>query len=253
MNKKKYSPLKQRGFRNPGQSLDEHIQDRLFDVLSDATLIIFFIVLVALNWLEYFFHSPTSPWIITVLLIPSSLFFVWRIYQALNEIQKYKLGRDGERQVGHFLEQQFSPLGYRVVHDVRNEKGNIDHVLVGPGGIFTIETKTRSKNESNDRIGSDGKRIFVGDVVDINAINQASAEAMWLKNFIQRAVGFNREVQPIVVFPGWFVIMRTDIDVWVLNENYLVENIKNKGRVLDKIEITKIVDAIERHVRDFKN
>ena len=37
------------------------------------------------------------------------------------------------------------PLGYRVFDDVPGEgsggKFNIDHVLIGPGGVFSIETK----------------------------------------------------------------------------------------------------------------
>jgi hypothetical protein len=35
--------------------------------------------------------------------------------------------------------------GWTVVDDVPLEYGNLDHVLVGPGGIYAVETKWRSK------------------------------------------------------------------------------------------------------------
>jgi hypothetical protein len=56
------------------------------------------------------------------------------------------LGRDGERAVGRTLERLVAD-GYHVFHDIVGPNWNIDHLMIGPGGIFTIETKTRSKLE----------------------------------------------------------------------------------------------------------
>jgi hypothetical protein len=54
----------------------------------------------------------------------------------------WKRGATGEEQVGAVLD-ALSDQGWRPIHDVSLGRGNIDHVLVGPGGIFTIETKSR--------------------------------------------------------------------------------------------------------------
>jgi Nuclease-related domain len=32
--------------------------------------------------------------------------------------------------------------GWRVVHDLDTGRGSIDHVVIGPGGVFVIESKT---------------------------------------------------------------------------------------------------------------
>ena len=49
----------------------------------------------------------------------------------------------GEEHVGAILE-RLVEHGWRVIHDVDlGSKGNIDHVLVGPAGIITVETKSR--------------------------------------------------------------------------------------------------------------
>src|SRR5690606_9191861 len=34
--------------------------------------------------------------------------------------------------------------GWHIVHDVAMEFGNLDHALIGPGGVLAIETKYRS-------------------------------------------------------------------------------------------------------------
>ena len=35
--------------------------------------------------------------------------------------------------------------GYAVFHDIPGDGFNVDHALIGPAGIFAIETKTRAK------------------------------------------------------------------------------------------------------------
>jgi hypothetical protein len=43
--------------------------------------------------------------------------------------------------VGSLLE-ELSEAGWQVIHDVSLGRGNVDHILIGPGGVFTVETKS---------------------------------------------------------------------------------------------------------------
>ncbi|HEX5592075.1 MAG TPA: nuclease-related domain-containing protein [Solirubrobacterales bacterium] len=52
-------------------------------------------------------------------------------------------GAVGEEVVGGILE-GLAAEGWHVIHDVSFGRGNIDHIVVGPGGIYTIETKSRA-------------------------------------------------------------------------------------------------------------
>src|SRR5215212_1786597 len=52
-------------------------------------------------------------------------------------------GAEGEEVVGRILE-GLAAKGWHVIHDVSFGRGNIDHIVVGPGGIYTIETKSRA-------------------------------------------------------------------------------------------------------------
>jgi hypothetical protein len=58
-------------------------------------------------------------------------------------IAKWGRGAAGERRTAKALR----PLvreGWTVAHDVPLSRGNLDHVLVGPPGVFLLETKFRS-------------------------------------------------------------------------------------------------------------
>ena len=50
-------------------------------------------------------------------------------------------GATGEEQVGGLLE-GLAGSGWHVIHDVTLGHGNVDHILIGPAGVFTVETKS---------------------------------------------------------------------------------------------------------------
>ncbi|MFL5817973.1 MAG: nuclease-related domain-containing protein [Conexibacter sp.] len=55
-------------------------------------------------------------------------------------IERWRLGADGERQTAKAL-RSLTRRGWTLVNDVHTERGNIDHILVGPAGVFLLETK----------------------------------------------------------------------------------------------------------------
>jgi hypothetical protein len=56
-------------------------------------------------------------------------------------VDRHDRGATGEEQVGELLE-GLGERGWRVVHDASLGRGNVDHILIGPGGVFTVETKS---------------------------------------------------------------------------------------------------------------
>ena len=50
-------------------------------------------------------------------------------------------GATGEEQVGGLLE-RFCDNRWFVIHDAIVGRGNIDHIVIGPAGVFTVETKS---------------------------------------------------------------------------------------------------------------
>jgi hypothetical protein len=99
---------------------------------------------------------------------------------------KWDQGAVGEEKVGAILE-GLAPDGWLAIHDVSLGRGNVDHVVVGPGGVFAIETKSHRGRISVDRL-------------DPKWLKQAYAE----RKLIERITAM--EVRALLVFSGaWLV------------------------------------------------
>lgn len=70
-------------------------------------------------------------------LLLSCMFAISRYVLPL--VERRDRGAAAEEHVGSLLEQL---AGWRVIHDASMGHGNIDHVLIGPAGVFTVETKS---------------------------------------------------------------------------------------------------------------
>ena len=62
-----------------------------------------------------------------------------------DHVRAWAVGAEGERRPAEVLAHLESD-GYRVLHDRRipGSRGNIDHVVVGPTGVYVVETKSWS-------------------------------------------------------------------------------------------------------------
>lgn len=65
-------------------------------------------------------------------------------------IERWRLGAEGERQTAKAL-RSLTRRDWMLVNDIQAERGNIDHILVGPAGVFLLETKKLSGIVSVER------------------------------------------------------------------------------------------------------
>lgn len=56
-------------------------------------------------------------------------------------VERRDRGATGEEQVGGLLD-QLDGEGWSVIHDASFGRGNVDHIVLGPAGVFTVETKS---------------------------------------------------------------------------------------------------------------
>jgi hypothetical protein len=68
-----------------------------------------------------------------------AMFAISRVVLPL--VERRDRGASGEEQVGALLD-ELGERGWRVIHDATFGHGNVDHILVGPPGVFTVETKS---------------------------------------------------------------------------------------------------------------
>lgn len=107
-----------------------------------------------------------------------------RLYS--DQADRWLRGAAGERAVGTICA-GLEANGWQAIHDVSLGRGNIDHILVGPGGIFTIETKSHRGGIPVDHI-------------DPKMLKQAYAQ----KKLLERITG--RDVQPLLVFSRAYLV-----------------------------------------------
>ena len=97
-------------------------------------------------------------------------------------------GAVGEEQVGQIID-GLRDQGWLAIHDATSGRGNIDHILIGPAGLFTVETKSHRGQIDPGKI-------------DPAMLKQAYAEG----KFVERIVG--TDVEPLLVFSRAFLIGR---------------------------------------------
>ena len=193
-----------------------------------------------------------SPMLFSAIASLTAAYAVFRVVKTLPELKMLRLARDGERVVGQFLE-RLRERGYQVFHDVVGEGFNVDHVLIGPSGVFTVETKTRSKPARGEsKIHFDGQTVRVaGFEPDRDPVVQAKAQVAWLRELLVESTGQKFPVRPIILFPGWFVeqIKGSTRDLWVLNPKALPDFIDHEPKILSESEIKLASFHLSRFIR----
>lgn len=247
------SPLKDKPLRNPGQSVRRALMDIVFDKLMAPLLLATAVIAVVLTeWFHYFFPLKSGPWVATTMALAVLGYFAFQYRRFQPQIRALKLAEDGEKSVGQFLE-GLREKGYQVFHDIITDDFNVDHVLIGPAGVFTIETKTRSKPlRGKAEIDFDGETLKVGGYTpDRDPIVQALAQAAWLKRLLTESTGKAVPVRPVILFPGWFIndSRQNKNDPWVLEPKALPKWLANEKAVLAPDEVAMASQHLSRYVR----
>lgn len=249
------SPIKNRPLRSPGASLVEAKQTILSEEIGPA------IAIAVLPW--FFVLYQLVAWIFS---IPPgrSLGFVtftavlWSIAGMLlaikhgRRLRNQELGLQGELTVAEFLE-DLRKAGYQVFHSVPGENFDVDHVVVGPGGIFVIETKTwRKPAKGPSEIRYDGKILWKnGKPVGREPIDQVLRNTDWIVRELERRCRKRFPARPILAFPGWYVKSdaRND-DVWVLNPKGVPSFIQREPEAMSPDEVHLAVTHLEQYIRN---
>jgi len=118
------------------------------------------------------------------------------IYAALHEsvpdhIDQWRHGAEAERRTAKEL-RKLRRRGWHVVHDLADGRGNRDHVVVGPGGLFLIDTKS-----PRGRVKIDGRGVMRVDRVDnphasyrqVDLAGRVRHGAIRLKRDIEQSTG----------------------------------------------------------------
>ncbi len=247
------SPLKDRPVRDAGQSLREQRITIALDKVSVPLMWTFlFAALAAQAWFYELGISEPSPWAWTIIAGAALIFLVYRLAKYVPLVKRLRQAEAGERAVGQYLE-RLREQGYQVFHDVVGEGFNVDHVLIGPAGVFTVETKTWSKPAKGEaKLRFDGQKITkAGFEPERNPVIQARAQSSWLSTLLEETTGKRIDVRPVIVFPGWYIESEQGASrgIWVLNPKALPKFLDASEKTLSQSDIKLYSYHLSRIVR----
>jgi hypothetical protein len=220
-------PFTERPLRPAGESLrvrieqlDEEQTENVVGLFLASFMAFVFMALAGDQRLPLFIAA-------SIVLAGAMAFFGRRLCRWQTERWDHVLGYAGERVVGEALNQLLS-RGYRVFHDLPFDGFNIDHAIVGPDGVFCIETKTRrkradTKGQRRARVTYDGESLVFPWGAERFGLEQAQRNATTLAKWLTQATGEFTPVSPVLVLPGWFVDLKTNKPVVVLNEKQIAK------------------------------
>jgi hypothetical protein len=136
------------------------------------------------------------------------------LWKLLGLRKNYLLGLQGERVVAERLN-QLMLKGCRVFHDLQMDKGNIDHIVVAPTGVYCIETKCISKRRV--KTGEDWLVEYDGQSLRFpfdkeskrrygdDHLRQVRKNTKWLSDWLSQTLTKDITVNGILAYPGWNV------------------------------------------------
>jgi hypothetical protein len=233
--------------KTSGKYLEKQAQKSLFlAILCIAALSI--MVLISLPKLptRIDLGNYEAAFVLAMVFPIAGMWYYWRRYHTS------KMGSTGENMVTQVLK---SKLGdeYYLIDDVlyvndRGNKENIDHVVLGPNGIFAIETKHYS-----GKVTCRGSYWQVPFPFGRSPSTQAKSNAYWVNKAI-KVSGISEAlkvwVEPIVVFSNPDVeldVMNPEVEVVTLDK--LVDSITSydKSYSFSPEQLKRIGEGILKH------
>lgn len=252
----KRPPFTRNLLRSPGESLRRQVDEAQLDLVLMVMTTMYAPLVVGSGLISQGASMKWGTALILGLVVVGVLgYLASKISKHFNRRNLLRLAWEGERAVGEELN-QLMLQGYRVYHDFPAENFNIDHVVVGPKGVFAVETKTRSKAPRGSGVDAakvkfDGKSLSFPDHQDKSAIEQADRQASWLAKWLAQSVGEGFAVIPVVVLPGWYVeVTAVPRRVFVLGSGSISTHFLTLGsNRLTAQQIQRIVYQVEQRCR----
>jgi hypothetical protein len=180
-------------------------------------------------------HNPVFMGGDVIVLLAILAVYRW----VLPLVDRHDRGARGEERVGGLLDdlaRQGNREGqhpWHIVHDANLGHGNVDHIAIGPAGVFTVETKS---HPGPVRVGK----------VHGSVLAQAQAE----RRLVEQATGVGG-VEPLVVYSRAWVDrpLARRKGVRVMPAAMLVEHLRRQPPRLSDAEVERAQRRLTRALR----
>ena len=171
--------------------------------------------------------------------------FVARVLRVHTDERAWRIGADAEEFVGKRLDKL---EGWRLLHAVLvGDRGSdIDHVAIGPGGVFTINTK----HHPDARVWVRGDSFLV-DGHRLPYVRNSRHEAQRVSRLLTDACGFGVTARGVVALrgaAGGFTVKQQPDDVRVVGSRELARWLRKLPPVLEGEAVELIYAEARRSI-----
>ena len=158
---------------------------------------------------------------------------VARVMDVKNDERAWRVGAKGEETVGARLDKLIEH-GWHVLHAVPigNKDSDIDHLLIGPGGVWTLNTK----NHPGKKVWVSPRQVRVGGHV-VPYLRNSEFESDRVRRILTEQLGWEPFVKAALVFLTGTIV--PDVTIKEMPEKVLI---------LDRMDIPRIFKRSTRRL-----
>ena len=185
-------------------------------------------------------YAFSNPAVGGALFVVAAVWCAVSLARGLRHVERYFKGARGEERVAGIL--QKLPDGYHVFNDFVACGRHVDHVVVGSGGIFAVETKFWLGRVTLE----DGHILLDGQLTDRPPLKQVLKEAEAVRNELAKR-GWKGEVTPVLAFASdtFEAKIAESGGVVIINSNALEASFASVRTVLPPAELDRLVRLME--------
>lgn len=260
---RRVSPLTEELFRTPGFSLQQQIDNAQWTLMESLLMIP---ALTAIVPMFVFLQAKAESkplslvsWVpIIILIVPGVIYYGRKFFKQVKKVERLRLAYACEVALGQKLEQIVRPddRPYRVFHDIFFDDFNVDHIVIGPNGVFVIETKGRSKPITNGdkqfKVRVEKDALHFPKHTEHKPITQTRNNVKAVRNWLSSATGFDVPVGGVLVIPGWFIEQKQRLTApYIMNSAQLSSQFSYlRAGSLDMGQIKAIAHQVSQRVQD---
>jgi hypothetical protein len=187
-----------------------------------ASLTFVFIFVVAHTFEARLLFEGYPAWQLYLLLatlLAAAGFALYRLVRTIRDWRRIRFLRDANIAIGHSLQRIAVGQG-RVFHDVATPAGVVDHILVGPGGVYAVNVVAHRAMRRESVQLADGELRFKPDGTTIPIADIASRTTRLEQEFRDLLKNSVR-VRSVIAVPGWHADTQSGDGHLVVNERTL--------------------------------
>jgi hypothetical protein len=239
--------------RQVGGPCELEVRQRYFKLVVWTLVLAFAPAYTVLSYARL--RTPAAFWVVTILGGIVTVLGLLNAYRQIRAIHRLSIELEGKRAVAQRLDDVLS-VEFHMFHDLPVGEGCIDHVVVGPTGIFAVETRTcselfRDHTDAEYSVTVEGNKLCFSngsEFAERPYLPDAHRKAKRLQVWLAVETGELVRVQPVVVLPACRIDRQREGEVPVLEETELDRMVKGP-RVLQPTVIHRIARGLESRSR----